>query len=613
MRLRHLVISPLLFLGPLAPSFVSAAGLISSAKGNVLARRQYRAPRDVSDVCVSVSGDVLARQGGVSNPDFFTAFPVSLCRNGLDEWMFTTESGEIFRELFGNELLVTQMYTLFASANGETCVFGEHAERIEVMDQPCAFECSDGYTADGNLCECAEPLSVCNGTCGSAAPNRKRRGVKRITTLAQAKATCKPKQSVCGIAGREDTFDFECIDTSTTLDSCGGCITPHPFYEPHRKSPAGIDCGRLPGVLTATCEESYCVVTQCRAGQQPSSDNTHCTKLSASQVSSSHSAEGKDPHRRKYKRAVPVNRIPSTSQLKSQLTAIVDSVITLDNVCHSMRHPATPPVLDYPALVQKIVDATAQLLTSSSVAEVVTNAKALAASNTYVKDQITACNCTRWLSLGPLVHKLDAFIEKTAGLQTYLKTHTVAKDTPNTSDAFIDLHSEVLLARISTNAVGSPAGASGVATPIIDQITHLASLVLALAESGSVLPAPMLGAPPVVLPVLATSQFSIDTRIIEALVSSVIALSTSTTAPALVDNINAFVEVNAAVARSLAMCGCVERLGLAKLVAAVDAVGNVGLGLKSASRQVKVIGGTIDLGLGAAAVVEELKALRTHH
>lgn len=50
-----------------------------------------------------------------------------------------------------------------------------------------------------------------------------------ITTITQAKATCKLHQTVCGIPGREDTFDFECIDIDTTDDSCMHSRYSSPF------------------------------------------------------------------------------------------------------------------------------------------------------------------------------------------------------------------------------------------------------------------------------------------------------------------------------------------------------------------------------------------------
>jgi hypothetical protein len=44
--------------------------------------------------------------------------------------------------------------------------------------------------------------------------------MQSILTLSQAKASCKLRETVCGIAGREDSLAFECIDTTLTQDSC---------------------------------------------------------------------------------------------------------------------------------------------------------------------------------------------------------------------------------------------------------------------------------------------------------------------------------------------------------------------------------------------------------
>ena len=56
--------------------------------------------------------------------------------------------------------------------------------------------------------------------CGSAVPRLFKARNGPITTVTQAKATCKPHETVCGIPGREGTLDFECIDIDTANDSC---------------------------------------------------------------------------------------------------------------------------------------------------------------------------------------------------------------------------------------------------------------------------------------------------------------------------------------------------------------------------------------------------------
>ena len=127
----------------------------------------------------------------------------------------------------------------------QRCILPPHAQRICQIGVPCAFECQENYTEKDGKCACLLPFRDCNGVCdyfpdvrariptpvqtfyylqgcGTASPilARHKRQAISITTLVQAKHTCDINESVCGIPGREDTLDFECVDTSKTLDSC---------------------------------------------------------------------------------------------------------------------------------------------------------------------------------------------------------------------------------------------------------------------------------------------------------------------------------------------------------------------------------------------------------
>ncbi|KAG6827543.1 hypothetical protein H0H92_011350 [Tricholoma furcatifolium] len=72
-------------------------------------------------------------------------------------------------------------------------------------------------------------------------------------TLAEAEAVCKCKL-VCGIPGRVNTLDFDCVDVSSTfqVDSCGGCVVPPPFLEIIR-STLSVDCVNLVAALEFQC------------------------------------------------------------------------------------------------------------------------------------------------------------------------------------------------------------------------------------------------------------------------------------------------------------------------------------------------------------------------
>ncbi|KAG6833129.1 hypothetical protein H0H87_010843 [Tephrocybe sp. NHM501043] len=98
---------------------------------------------------------------------------------------------------------------------------------------------------------------------------------QKITTLVQAQKVCK-NNAVCGIAGREDTLEFDCVDTTTAFDSCGGCVVPHPFKDSLPSPVIGVECGRLHGVVTAACSNSKCVVSKCSNGLHPVANATRC-------------------------------------------------------------------------------------------------------------------------------------------------------------------------------------------------------------------------------------------------------------------------------------------------------------------------------------------------
>ncbi|KAF5381697.1 hypothetical protein D9615_005455 [Tricholomella constricta] len=611
-----LLVSSLTLSGLIAPA---AAG----AHARLLAARQYKLPRDVIDTCVSVSGDVLARQIGLLDPGSYADQQVCLCTSDIDSWLDINPLAQTLVALFGRTGASALLQT-FLGISGATCTFPTHAQRICVQDDPCAFECIDGYTDVGGVCVCEAPDSECNGICGdfpsgcgSQVP-RKRRSVRQITTLAQAKATCMSKESVCGIAGREDSLDFECVDTSAALDSCGGCITPHPFYEHHRSKVVGKECSSIPGVITATCYKSQCVVAKCRDGQQPSVDGTHCIATTIKQQASM-APGGRGPLRLGVeKRAVLAQSVVPDADFQGKLGLVANAVVDLSNVCHGIRHPQTAPSVDYPALVDATVDAAVRLLNSNTVASVVANVDALVASNADFKLRIDDCECTRWLSLGDLVAKLDDLISIALDLQAWLQANPVGSiitlpdsapvPVPSTSDLLIDLDVDALLSLIAqavanVNNVNANIVIDATA-PIIAKVGGLANLVLELGNAGVQLPP---GSAPIPIPIVGTPQLPVDLSLVGAVVQAAIGLGQSTTVPDLVANLNTLLDVNAIIATTLATCDCVEQLALGTLVTALDAVGQAALDLKAALNLATNVTGDIDLELDG--LVNDLKAL----
>lgn len=63
--------------------------------------------------------------------------------------------------------------------------------------------------------------------------------------------------------------DFECVDTLSDLDNCGGCATLG----------EGQNCNAIPGVWNVGCEQSACKIYTCADGYTLSQDEQSCNPL----------------------------------------------------------------------------------------------------------------------------------------------------------------------------------------------------------------------------------------------------------------------------------------------------------------------------------------------
>ncbi|WWD04653.1 hypothetical protein V865_002724 [Kwoniella europaea PYCC6329] len=99
----------------------------------------------------------------------------------------------------------------------------------------------------------------------SIVERRKRRLSERLKREEQTRLNrfCPAGLEACVIPGLDDSF--ECIDTSSELESCGGCL-----YGSTGNSNAstGIDCSTLPGASFGgtTCSAGRCEISACKEG-----------------------------------------------------------------------------------------------------------------------------------------------------------------------------------------------------------------------------------------------------------------------------------------------------------------------------------------------------------
>lgn len=125
---------------------------------------------------------------------------------------------------------------------------------------------SNALATNSNLCkygvDCVAPYKNCETssgeticidpsiqTCASGSViNLQRRA------LAVANAGCTPGQEACRVFGG-GLFAYECIDTQSNIESCGGCPMD-----------GGQDCTSIFGATSVECKQGKCIVSECEKG-----------------------------------------------------------------------------------------------------------------------------------------------------------------------------------------------------------------------------------------------------------------------------------------------------------------------------------------------------------
>ncbi|EPQ51225.1 hypothetical protein GLOTRDRAFT_22182, partial [Gloeophyllum trabeum ATCC 11539] len=177
-----------------------------------------------------------------------------------------------------NETRVTDIVEdlIHKQSSKKQCKYPVHAKGICSTSDVCRFECQDGYTAftpsgssSPTSCTCAAPNTECNGKCGlfpngcgSQAAHKKRTTPK-----------CDADKRLCGVPGGSNGKGWECVDTKSDLESCGGCMVPSPFS---LNVTMGVDCSAIPNVSYVSCNVGKCQVKSCNDGFVPSPTGDSC-------------------------------------------------------------------------------------------------------------------------------------------------------------------------------------------------------------------------------------------------------------------------------------------------------------------------------------------------
>ncbi|KAJ7302353.1 hypothetical protein DFH08DRAFT_945690 [Mycena albidolilacea] len=214
------------------------------------------------DVCGEVDAELkLPSLLPPFKPKSFGIIKECLCISTIPEYI---ESNLLLGAiaLFGKKALIAELTLMVNNCAGSSqCHYPSHSVPSCKSGSPCYFTCTDGYSAYPSgayptQCVCSYPYTECNGKCGTFRGCPSTYYAKR-----EIVGKCSEGYTACGVPGA-GAKSWDCIDTQTDLESCGGC----PYSDLSYPSPLGKDCTLISGVSDVACVKGHCVVHKCISG-----------------------------------------------------------------------------------------------------------------------------------------------------------------------------------------------------------------------------------------------------------------------------------------------------------------------------------------------------------
>ncbi|KAI0348169.1 hypothetical protein BDW22DRAFT_61052 [Trametopsis cervina] len=249
-----------------------------AAPAQVLGRASYKIHgRGTSDTCAQLNGLL-----EVPEP-FAGVIPVGslnicLCLSDIPEVLTTNGVAIAAVAVSGRDATVTALTNMVHNAaNHKFCPFPDNAEPSCSSSNLCGFGCKNGFIPFPPLipieCICPLPKKVCNGVCGDFKVCPSGKPKKRELDAQEQRQLCPPGLTACGIYGFTSTDAWECINTKSDLESCGGCAVGL------GRTPAlGVDCTAIPGVMDVSCISGSCSVQRCQPGFEVTADGAYCIR-----------------------------------------------------------------------------------------------------------------------------------------------------------------------------------------------------------------------------------------------------------------------------------------------------------------------------------------------
>ncbi|TCD70118.1 Dihydroxyacetone synthase [Steccherinum ochraceum] len=259
------------------PAFVAVAAAVTAVSGRVI---NELLGRTTLDVCAQIDANLAVDVLGIAV--VVGALDICLCIDAIVDILKVNAVVIAAVDLVGEAAVVAELTALINGAAGhESCTYPDHFQAVCSKGNPCGFQCKDGFTPSPPSkpidCVCVPPKIVCNGVCGDfkACPSSI---AKRELEVEKRNAVCDRGYTPCGVfgwSGMRASQAWECVDTQSDLESCGGCAVPLVHGSPH-----GVDCTAIPGVADVACGGGSCIVHRCLPGYVPSLDRSFCIRKS---------------------------------------------------------------------------------------------------------------------------------------------------------------------------------------------------------------------------------------------------------------------------------------------------------------------------------------------
>ncbi|KAF9515754.1 hypothetical protein BS47DRAFT_1341696 [Hydnum rufescens UP504] len=163
------------------------------------------------------------------------------CLGGLPDFIKSNSVAKRAAQATSTRRVKDILYNVISAVTRGTCTYPEHS--IPNCTGRCGYRCKAGYAKRDGHCVLSPSA----------------RAIKREEDVDKR---CPFATTKCGIYDQTASrTGFECIDTKTSLESCGGCTIGF------GSEPAtGVDCTNIPGASDIECEKGVCVVNACKEG-----------------------------------------------------------------------------------------------------------------------------------------------------------------------------------------------------------------------------------------------------------------------------------------------------------------------------------------------------------